>query len=95
MPAEKLSSAGGLRTKIGAGITNLAGADILGNVRVTADPSFRDLVSQAGAGLVDDPIVVSENLITARSDADAAALCNMVTDFLLRGTTSMENRWVA
>jgi len=80
---------------MGAGITTLAQANIIGNAHVAADPSFRDQLSQAGASIQDDPIIVSENLISARSDADMAALCNTVTDFLLRGSTSMEDRWVA
>ncbi|MHB0939480.1 MAG: DJ-1/PfpI family protein [Armatimonadota bacterium] len=79
----------------GAGIAVLAQANILGNARVAADPAFRDQLLQAGAGVTDDPICIHENLITARSDADMAVLCNTVTDFLLRGTTSFENRWVA
>ena len=49
----------------------LASAGIVRGRRVTSWPGVRDDMSNAGAIWIDEPVVVDDNLVTARSGADA------------------------
>lgn len=86
---------GSAMVAVGAGVATFGKADILGDRQVTVTDEERAAVLTTGAVVTDQPIAVSENIITARPDADLAALCNTITNFLLRGTEHKEDRWVA
>lgn len=56
---------------IGHAVLLLASAGIVRSRSVTSWPAVRDDIANAGAIWLDEPVVVDDNLVTARSGADA------------------------
>lgn len=80
---------------IDAGVLAIIGAGIADNFPLATSAMYREAVSQAGGEAANLPIAISENLFTARPEADLTVLCDAVTNFLLRGTEYEQDRWVA
>lgn len=62
----------------------LAEADVLRGRRATSVPSIRTDVRNAGAEVVDEPVVVDDNLITSRTPDDLEAFNAAILDALER-----------
>ena len=60
----------------------LAEAGVLPGRTVTAYPSIRTDLRNAGAAVVDEECVIDDNLITSRSPADLPAFCRAIVDQL-------------
>jgi protease I len=68
---------------VGMGVQPLIDAEAANGKVVTVPQELRDQFKLAGAFVVDEAVVVSDNLFTARADADMRRLCNMVIDYLV------------
>lgn len=60
----------------------LVEADVLKGRTLTSYPSIRTDLANAGATVVDEPVVVDGNLITSRRPGDLPAFCAAVVDAL-------------
>lgn len=58
----------------------LVEAGVLAGRRVTSYPSLRTDLRNAGALVVDEPVVVDDNLITSRSPKDLHAFCDALLE---------------
>lgn len=67
----------------------LASAGIIRGRRVTSWPAVRDDVANAGATWLDEPVVVDDNLVTARSGADSKKWVKQLVRHFADNTQSM------
>ncbi|SON60086.1 Putative cysteine protease YraA [Mycobacterium simulans] len=65
----------------------LVEADVVSGRTLTAYPSIRTDLRNAGANVVDEEVVVDGNLITSRSPSDLAAFCSTIIHEFARVTT--------
>lgn len=72
---------------VGEGVLALVAADIVNGQAIAASPELKNQLENAGAQLSDEPLAVSDNIFTARSDANFQELCNIVSEFI---TTARE-----
>lgn len=56
----------------------LAEADVVRNVRLTSYPSIRTDLKNAGADVVDEEVVVSDNFVTSRNPGDLDAFVDTI-----------------
>lgn len=66
----------------------LAEADILSGRTVTSWPSVRTDLANAGANVVDEPVVVDGNLITSRKPADIPVFIDAFRTAVIQGASS-------
>jgi len=65
------------------GATALIAADVVNGMTIAAPSEVKGTLEEAGAQLSDEPLAVSDNIFSARSeDADLQTLCNMVSEFI-------------
>jgi len=63
----------------------LVEADVARGRRVTAYPSVRTDLRNAGAEVVDEEVVVDQGLVTSRSPADLPAFCSKIVEEFAEG----------
>lgn len=56
--------------------------DVLKDKNVTGSPSIKFDLENAGAKYFDEPVVIDENIITGRGQADIEAFCDAIVDEL-------------
>lgn len=54
--------------------------DVLKDKNVTGSPSIKVDLENAGAKYFDEPVVIDENIVTGRGQADIEAFCNAIVD---------------
>jgi len=53
---------------------------VLKDKNVTGSPSIKIDLENAGANYFDEPVVIDENIVTGRGQADIEAFCNAIVD---------------
>ena len=64
------------------GVSALIPSGLLNGATVAAPDYMKEALESAGAKLSDQPIVESDNIFSARADADMQELCSMVADYI-------------
>lgn len=68
----------------------LAEADVLSGKTVTSWPSLRTDLRNAGADVVDEPVIVSDQIVTSRNPGDLDVFCKKIMELLQKGADSRD-----
>lgn len=76
---------GNLVATVDEGALDLIGAGIVDNRTVAAPPNLYENLRNAGAKISYTPIALSENVFSAREDADLNVFCDDIVNYLAKG----------